>query len=141
MFAHIKTSANEIAIYVPDDSAATSLPQLTKMLQHNCLFFRRSWREFEIVEPEMTIVLDNKLKFESSSDSPDVVAIPAADTDKLIDESFEIADSIAIAKFKEIYKVKEKEISELKEKIQKQELLIEVLQEELDGHKEANKID
>lgn len=91
MFALIKTKgATEIAIHIPsDDSCSTSLKQLVLMLENNATFYQSGWNEFELIKPEMSVVLGDELQLESHREKGEVVVVPAGF--EALDESFEIA--------------------------------------------------
>src|SRR6218665_505738 len=87
MFVSIETNgATHIAIYIPGDTAAQSLPQLANMLEQNAKFFRNGYHEHAVVKPSMTITLGDRLKFRDADEEVEVIA-PGV----VLDETFVVA--------------------------------------------------
>ena len=70
MFALIETKgATHIAIHVPTEGSHASLPALAKMLEGNAIFINKSWREINVVTPEMSIVLGEKFVIDGDTEA------------------------------------------------------------------------
>jgi hypothetical protein len=65
MFALIETNgATHIAIHVPGNAAAQSLPKLAQMLESNATFINKGYSDIRTVTPSMSIVLGKTIKVE-----------------------------------------------------------------------------
>lgn len=89
MFALIETNgATHIAIHVPRDAAAASLPALTAMLEQNATFIRQGYNDASIVTPQMTIQLGDVYNHETSAAD---FRIEPADSGHIVGDSFTLA--------------------------------------------------
>jgi hypothetical protein len=114
MFAKIKTNnATDIVIHIPTEGAEKTLPALARMLEQNAVFVRRTWREVEIVRPEMEIVLGNVLRTGHEGE-PEIAVV---ENGSVIDDSFVLATPETLVSSHEAIATKEKLISELRNKI------------------------
>lgn len=89
MFALIETNgATHIAIHVPRDAAAASLPVLAAMLEQNATFICQGYSDGGIVAPKMSIQLGDVYHHETSA--VDFRIEPAGRAD-IIDDAFTLA--------------------------------------------------
>lgn len=89
MFALIEThGATHIAIHVPRDAAAASLPVLAAMLEQNATFIRQGYNDASIVTPQMTIQLGDVYNHETSAAD---FRIEPADRENIVGDSFTLA--------------------------------------------------
>ena len=132
MFALIKTNgASEIAIHIPgDDNCSASLKQLALMLENNATFYQNNWSKFELINPEMSIILGDQIKFERHSENAEVVVVPAGSD--VLDESFEIATpevQVSYAKAKQAF---EDTIKRLRNDNEAKDITIRQLQQRIE---------
>ena len=113
MFALIKTNnASHIAIHIPTDTAAESLPQLVKMLENNAVFIHQSWNETNIVRPEITITLGETYYTEK-----DGIELHITPKDYVIDTTFEIATPEVLTSNRKMLSKKDAEINKLRTEV------------------------
>jgi hypothetical protein len=128
MFALIETKgATHIAIHLPAEKLAASSAALANMLEHNATFIRSSWRDMEVVNPSMSIVLGNKYEVKDS----DGEALIVSDDDSVIDDDF-VIDSPDIYRSNNLYREKtEAELTTKRREIDSLKLQVEKLQSAL----------
>lgn len=115
MFALIETKgATHIAIYVPHDSAAGSLPVLARMLEQNAKFVKIGWREIDMTTPEMSIILGDKYTVKDSEG----VELMVAASSEVIGEDFTLATPAAFISNKKMIAKKDEEISRLRKELE-----------------------
>lgn len=89
MFALIETNgATHIAIHVPRDAAANSLPVLAAMLEQNATFIRQGYNDGSIVTPKMSIQLGDVYNHETGAAD---FRIEPADSACIVDDTFTLA--------------------------------------------------
>jgi hypothetical protein len=120
MFALIKTNgATHIAIHIPsDDSCSDSLKQLALMLEKNAIFYEDSWMRPGVVEPEMTVLLADKVKLEGRTDNPEYIVVPP--NSAVLDKSFEICTPEVLVSFARQKEKFEESIKRLRNEIETQ---------------------
>jgi hypothetical protein len=128
MFTLIKTNgATHIAIHIPsDDSCSDSLKQLALMLENNAIFYQDSWNRPEVVEPEMTVLLADKVKFEGRSENPEFMVVPPSDA--VLYKSFEICAPEVLVSFARQKEKFEESIKRLRNEIEAQRFTIKGLE-------------
>jgi len=132
MFALIKTNgATHIAIHIPSgDSCSDSLQQLALMLENNAIFYDDSWSRPGVVEPEMTVLLADKVKLEGRSENPEFIVVPPSDA--VLYKSFEICAPEVLASFARQKEKFEETIRRLRNEIEAQHFTIKGLEKQCD---------
>ena len=115
MFALIETKgATHIAIYIPGNSAAESLPVLARMLEENAKFIKIGWHEFGVAVPEMSIILGDKYTLKDSEG----VELTIAASSEVVDKDFAIATPQAFLDNRKALAKKEEENSRLRKELE-----------------------
>ena len=129
MFALINTQeATEIAIYIPsDDNCSESLKQLTLMLENNATFYKSGYQSFEILNPQMSVILGDKHEFSSGFES---IEVAVASSDHVLDPHFSIDTAQEKASYDKAKSLFAQKNERLKKEIACLKLLIEQLEEE-----------
>jgi dynactin complex subunit len=132
MFALIKTNgATHIAIHIPsDDSCSDSLKQLALMLENNAVFYEESWSRPGVVEPEMTVLLADKVKLDGRSESPEFIVVQP--NSAVLDKSFEICTPEVLVSFARQKEKFEESIKRLRNEIETQRFKIKSLERQCD---------
>ncbi len=130
MFALIKTNgATHIAIHIPsDDSCSDSLKQLALMLENNAIFYEDSWTRPGVVEPEMTVLLADKVKLDGRTDNPEYIVVPPSDA--VLYKSFEICTPEVLVSFARQKEKFEETIKRLRNEIEAQRFTIKSLEKQ-----------
>jgi hypothetical protein len=130
MFALIKTNgATHIAIHIPsDDSCSDSLQQLALMLEHNAIFYEDSWNRAGVVEPEMTVLLADKVKLKNRSENPEFIVVPP--NSAVLYKSFEICAPEVLVSFAKQKEKFEETIKRLRNEIEAQRFTIRALEKQ-----------
>jgi hypothetical protein len=130
MFALIKTNgATHIAIHIPsDDSCSDSLKQLALMLENNAIFYEDSWTRPGVVEPEMAVLLADKVKVEGRSENPEYIVVPP--NSAVLDKSFEICTPEVLVSFARQKEKFEESIKRLRNEIEAQRFTIKGLEKQ-----------
>lgn len=128
MFALVNTqNVTEIAIYIPsDDNCSESLKQLTLMLEHNATFYNVGYKSFEIVNPQMSVILGDKHEFSSGYESMEVTV---ASSDCVLDPHF----SIDTAQVKASYDKAKSLFAQRNERLEKEIASLKLQIEQLEG--------
>jgi len=128
MFALIETnSATHIAIHIPAGVAADSLAKLAQMFESNATFIRSSWRDFQVVEPKMSIILGNTYKAQDSEGETLLIA----DRSEVIGAEFVVESPEVYRSSVDARKKAEDEIAKLSREIDSLKLRNEQLSEAL----------
>ena len=115
MFALIETKgATHIAIYIPGNLAAESLPALARMLEENAKFIKIGWREIDMAVPEMSIILGDKYTLKDSEG----VELTIAASSEVVDKDFAIATPQVFLDNKKALAKKEEENSRLRKELE-----------------------
>ena len=132
MFALIKTNgATHIAIHIPsDDSCSDSLKQLALMLENNAIFYEDSWTRPGVVEPEMAVLLADKVKVEGRSENPEYIVVPP--NSAVLDKSFEICTPEVLVSFARQKEKFEESIKRLRNDIEAHRFTIKALEKQCD---------
>jgi len=128
MYALIETKdATHIAIHIPAEKAAESLPAIARMLETNAVFIKKSWREMETTKASMTIVLGDTYDI----DNNDGEALKIITSGDVIGDEF-VAESPEVYRSNKAYRdKKEAELKEKSREIDSLKLQIEKLQASL----------
>ncbi|NCW70245.1 MAG: hypothetical protein EBV86_17100 [Marivivens sp.] len=134
MFALIKTKgATEIAIQIPgDDTCSTSLKQLALMLENNATFFKDNWSDFELIQPEMAIVLGDQVKLESRAENGEVEVFVVPAGSDVLDASFQIATPEVQVSYAKAKKELESTIKRLRHEKESKDLEIQQLKQRIE---------
>lgn len=115
MLAIIETKgATHIVINVPVETSHESLPALTRMLENNCVFVQRSWREVTTTKAEMSIIMGNTFIAEHEGAE---LLIRKADASEIIGAEFVKADSDVFASFAKARKKHDDETQRLRNEV------------------------
>lgn len=134
MFALIETKgATHIAISIPNDGAAVSLPALARMLEENAVFINKSWREFSVVTPSMSIQLGDTYRMEDSESAELVIE----QSTSVLDDSFVNFTPEVKASNKVAMEKKEAEITKLRRDLEVMKDMRNELQARLDSLNEV----
>lgn len=130
MFALIETKgATHIAIYVPHEKAAESLPAIARMLEENAKFVKIGWREIDMAVPEMSIILGDKYTIKDSEG----VELLITASPEVIGYEFEIATPQAFIDNKKALAKKEEEISRLRKEVDYKNSELNTLKERIEA--------
>lgn len=114
MFMIIDTKgATGILVNVPAQGAATSLPKLVELFEHNAVFINKGWREIKTVRPSISIQLGNSYEALDSEDQHVIVV----DGPLTIDADYEIATPEVFTRNTQQLKKKNEEIESLNRKL------------------------
>ena len=100
------------------------------MLENNATFFKNNWSEYELVKPEMTIILGDQLKLENRTENGEVFAVPAGSA--VLDESFEIATPDVRVSYAKARKALEDTIKSLRTEKEMKDLEIQRLKQRIE---------
>lgn len=125
MYALIETkNATHIAIHIPSEKAAESLPAIARMLEKNAVFINKSWRSMEVVKASMSIVLGDTYDLEDNEGE----ALKIIDSGEVIGAEF-VAESPELYRSNQKYREKkEKEAEQHRTEIAGLKLQVEKLQ-------------
>lgn len=124
MFALIETkNATHIAIHIPADKAAASLPALANMLENNAVFIQQSYREAAVVSPGMSIVLGNTYSMPNNDGEAIVIGV----CEHLIADEFVIDTPEVFRSNKEYRAKKEAELTNMRREVDSLRLQVERL--------------
>lgn len=130
MYALIETkNATHIAIHIPSEKAAESLPAIARMLENNAVFINKSWRSMEVVKASMSIVLGDTYDLEDNEGE----ALKIIDSGEVIGAEF-VAETPDVYRSNQKYREKkEAEVATQRREIDSLKLQVEKLQAALDA--------
>lgn len=137
MYALIETkNATHIAIHIPSEKAADSLPAIARMLENNAVLIKKGWREMEVVKSSMSIILGDTYDLEDNEGE----AIKIVTNGDVIGAEF-VAESPDVYRSNQKYREKkEKEAEQYRTEVAGLKLQVEKLQAALaaaTAHEEA----
>jgi hypothetical protein len=130
MFAEIKTNgAHTIVIAIPREGADKTLPALARMLENNAVFFSSpSWRDNNIVQPNMTIHLGDSYQFENRDEK---FLVQLQDCAAIISEDWQAATPNVLVSNREAIDKLEKRLEERNNQVQLLKLQLDEANEKL----------
>lgn len=113
MFAQIETKgASHILINVPHEGAEKSLPALAAMLEKNAVFISIGYSEVKVVEPQMSIILGDKVDLGNYQKEEIVVKVEGSGD--VLDETFVAATPQVLTSNAKAIRAKEDEIARIR---------------------------
>ena len=102
------------------------------MLENNATFFKDNWSDFELIQPEMAIVLGDQVKLESRAENGEVEVFVVPAGSDVLDASFQIATPEVQVSYAKAKKELESTIKRLRHEKESKDLEIQQLKQRIE---------